>query len=738
MRMWGFYIQSDDLSTSDIYDQYGDATLIESDGEYLLIDTGASKPKSGDNTYYKSNLVKWLHKVEKDNGFTIDKLDIVITHNHKDHAGGLRDVCDAFKVENIYVSRFTKALTLASRDGIEDKVTIKVRNQIKRITNELESRSTEADREYADMLAQGAEDNLATSEEENEIQEAIDTTQDIIMNAAEESVQNGYPTHLNILDPNQETGQTSLTFGDVTAEILGPLGNYTEDDFDEWDGICGNKKGHLINSQSLSIMFTCGNTKYLSCGDIEELEEGALADKYGAQLKSDILKANHHGLRTSSTTKFLEQVEPTWSYVLDHGYTLFTIPTGILRLMGYSENLYRVALNGKTIEYIVKNNKITEKTIAPDFGNGLQINNYQPDTNGLSLNDNGGFALPYNENDGKQYLSITQLNMTVDKTKTVNNQAIQNWCKKFGNLEMEYLELLTEYPNEEEYKDQAYINQIYDLEKFAFSNPMFKRGGLILEADYSCIDGDEIAYEQDEDDCTEGGTLNENGNLYKDYELIETEDPWELFSDDNYELFCFYGSENEKNISDKSISYLQEYFKTASKNKTVLIASHYPLADENGRLTHNADKLIDIINSNSAGRNIVMIARENLGTLENKSDKIVTDNIAGKPIKFTYALSGGVRASDEDGTTHCNGLLTEASEDGKTITLRYYYDNELISQVDSLPNPDVPEKDDTDSGKTVGTGDSADVNNMLWLMILSLAGIVSCEVIFSRRRRINK
>ena len=58
------------------------------------------------------------------------------------------------------------------------------------------------------------------------------------------------------------------------------------------------------------------------------------------------------------------------------------------------------------------------------------------------------------------------------------------------------------------------------------------------------------AYEQDEDDCTEGGTLNENGNLYKDYELIETEDPWELFSDDNYELFCFYGSENEKNISD--------------------------------------------------------------------------------------------------------------------------------------------------------------------------------------------
>ena len=65
----------------------GDSTLLESDGEFVLIDAGEKE--------YGSRVLKYI----KNRG--ADKLKYVIaTHPHSDHIGGLKKVIDGIEVEN--------------------------------------------------------------------------------------------------------------------------------------------------------------------------------------------------------------------------------------------------------------------------------------------------------------------------------------------------------------------------------------------------------------------------------------------------------------------------------------------------------------------------------------------------------------------------------------------------------------------------------------------------------------
>ncbi len=69
----------------------GDSTLLECDGEYMLIDAG--EIDKGDD------VVKYLEK------YNVDKLDYaVITHPHTDHFGGMQQVLKSVDVENIIMT----------------------------------------------------------------------------------------------------------------------------------------------------------------------------------------------------------------------------------------------------------------------------------------------------------------------------------------------------------------------------------------------------------------------------------------------------------------------------------------------------------------------------------------------------------------------------------------------------------------------------------------------------------
>lgn len=75
------------------------------------------------------------------------------------------------------------------------------------------------------------------------------------------------------------------------------------------------KKQYNINNGSIVGRLTYKNFSMMFTGDCEkESEAKILADNNVADLKCDVLKSGHHGIRTSSTKKFVKAVKP--DYVL--------------------------------------------------------------------------------------------------------------------------------------------------------------------------------------------------------------------------------------------------------------------------------------------------------------------------------------------------------------------------------------------------------------------------------------
>ena len=57
----------------------------------------------------------------------------------------------------------------------------------------------------------------------------------------------------------------------------------------------------------------------LLTADIEAMQEQALVQRMGDELKADVLLVPHHGSKTSSTEGFIDAVQPRWA-LLQHGY----------------------------------------------------------------------------------------------------------------------------------------------------------------------------------------------------------------------------------------------------------------------------------------------------------------------------------------------------------------------------------------------------------------------------------
>ena len=76
----------------------GDCSLIEADGNYMLIDAGENG--------HEQQIINYLNSVG------VKKLDyVIITHQHSDHIGGIPEVLEEFAVDNIIMPRLTQAQT---------------------------------------------------------------------------------------------------------------------------------------------------------------------------------------------------------------------------------------------------------------------------------------------------------------------------------------------------------------------------------------------------------------------------------------------------------------------------------------------------------------------------------------------------------------------------------------------------------------------------------------------------
>ena len=139
---------------------------------------------------------------------------------------------------------------------------------------------------------------------------------------------------------------SKFTVGSASAEVLGPVGKYTLNQF------TGHKSGHYLNNYSLTTMITCNGKKFLTTGDIEKEEEAALVKKYGSKLKADILKLPHHGLTTTSNTEqFIDAVKPTYAFAENSDYIK---PTKVTKKMDGKSRTLSVSKAYTAIERVGK------------------------------------------------------------------------------------------------------------------------------------------------------------------------------------------------------------------------------------------------------------------------------------------------------------------------------------------------------------------------------------------------
>ena len=107
----------------------------------------------------------------------------------------------------------------------------------------------------------------------------------------------------NIAHQGLKAGDT-LDFGNgVTFKVFAPSAELVEK---------GMTKGykHDPNNESVVGRLTFGAFSMMFTGDAEADEEKGIVANYSSELKSNILKAGHHGSKTSSSAAFLRAVKP--------------------------------------------------------------------------------------------------------------------------------------------------------------------------------------------------------------------------------------------------------------------------------------------------------------------------------------------------------------------------------------------------------------------------------------------
>lgn len=81
-----------------------------------------------------------------------------------------------------------------------------------------------------------------------------------------------------------------------------------------------------LNSNCIVMKVDYKNDSFLLTSDSEQKTEDTMLDKYGDSLKSDIMRAGHHGSDTSSKPEFLDTVDPELSVISSAYYSKWGRP----------------------------------------------------------------------------------------------------------------------------------------------------------------------------------------------------------------------------------------------------------------------------------------------------------------------------------------------------------------------------------------------------------------------------
>lgn len=175
-----------------------------------------------------------------------------------------------------------------------------------------------------------------------------------------------------------ENKNLSITLPEFHAEYLFGSAKFTivSPDFDY---------GNDLNNWSVGIRVTYGETSFLACGDMEqEAEQNTVNANH--QLKSNVLKVNHHGSRTSTNQAFLDAVSPEYSVIMAGKDNSYGHPTAdvLKRLEESGSTIFRTDISG-TIIAVSDGHQISWNTETK--ASEVHIKNYAV-TNSYILNTN--------------------------------------------------------------------------------------------------------------------------------------------------------------------------------------------------------------------------------------------------------------------------------------------------------------------------------------------------------------
>ena len=110
------------------------------------------------------------------------------------------------------------------------------------------------------------------------------------------------------------------------------------------------------NANSLALSFELDGYKYLFTGDINAAAEDIMISTYKDKLKANVLKVAHHGSSTSSSSKFINIVNPDYSIIFAKKNNIYGFPNNsVLARLNNTSVVFQTGLCGNI--YIESNNK---------------------------------------------------------------------------------------------------------------------------------------------------------------------------------------------------------------------------------------------------------------------------------------------------------------------------------------------------------------------------------------------
>ena len=261
VALWTVPVKADDkpdmiVYSIDLKGAKGDATLVESDGEFLLMDTGVADAWDTLDAFLKSK--------------GVTRLSVYVSHFHSDHAGNLKRICEStyYTVDSVYMPE-REQISLALEDAV------------------------------ANGCADSAE--ISSTQGSLNLWDAVANPKKLEKWGIKEVV---------VL----KKGST-FKIGKAEAEVIGPTKYYLASEFpvDPASLSSETQLEHAYNNSSLVTMITANGVRYLNAGDMEVTEEKAII-KAGVDVRADIFKMNHHGTDTSNSAAFLKKCKPKYSF----------------------------------------------------------------------------------------------------------------------------------------------------------------------------------------------------------------------------------------------------------------------------------------------------------------------------------------------------------------------------------------------------------------------------------------